>query len=131
MKSRIKRIAIVALIIAVVVIVAGVGAAAITRPRIGTPEKAADALLRDIRWGHFDAAFSPLRPNGINAETEVREREYRPLWWWWLSDRRESAGELRLHYKVIRGWVPIPSPVWVIAKNSSGKWRVTGFEAWY
>lgn len=131
MKSKTKRIAVVALIVAVVVIAAVVGAAAITRPRSGTPEEAADVLLRHIRWGHFDATFSPLHPNGINAETEMREKEYRPLWWWWLADRRESSGEWRLHYKVIRGWVPIPSPVWVIVKNSGGKWRVTGFEAWY
>jgi len=125
-----KRLGVVAVIVGVVAIVANVEVA-ITRPKSGTPERAADAFLREIRAEHFEAAFAPLRPNGVNGETEMREKQYRPMWVWWVADRREANGELRLHYKVIRGWVPIPSPVWVIVKNSGGKWRVTGFEAWY
>jgi hypothetical protein len=125
-----KKVGVAAVIIGVVVIAAGV-MAAITRPERQTPEHAADAFLRAIRAGHFEASFAPLRPNGVNAETEMREKHYRPLWFWWFAGSRQSGGELRLHYKVIRGWIPIPSPVWVLVKNGGGKWRVTGFEAWY
>lgn len=125
-----KRLGLAVVILIVVVIAAGV-AAAITRPKNGTPEQAADTFLREIRGGRFETAFAPLRPNGVDGETEMREKQYRPLWFWWFADRRESDGGLRLHYKVIRGWIPIPSPVWVIVKNSGGRWRVIGFEAWY
>ena len=125
-----KRLSVVVAIVGMAVILVGV-AAAMIRPKSGTPEQAADMFLREIRAERFEAAFAPLRPNGVNSETEMREKQYRPLWFWWFADRREANGELRLHYKVIRGWIPIPSPVWVIVKNNSGRWRVSGFEAWY
>ncbi len=126
-----NRIIVLTLGIILAIIAVVIVAAALTRPTIGTPERAADAFLREIRTGHFDTAFSPLRPDGINEETEMREKNYRPLWWWWLRDRREATSGWRLHYSVIRGWVPIPSPVWITVNKQADRWRVTRFEAWY
>lgn len=126
-----RRVITVALIVAGVVIAAGVVATTIMRPKYGTPEAAADRFLRQVRWGKFEESFSPLRPDGVNNETEIREKSYRPLWLWRLSDQRGTEAERRFHYSVIRGCVPIPSPVWVTVKNRDGRWRVTRFEAWY
>jgi hypothetical protein len=125
------RRVITASLIAVVVIAACVTATTIRRPENGTPEAAADSFLRQVRSGKFEKSFSPLRPDGVNNETEVREKSYRPLWFWRLSDQRGTEDERRFHYNVIRGWVPIPSPVWVTVRNRDGRWQVTRFEAWY
>lgn len=99
-------------------------------PPAGTPEEAADSLLRRLRAGEFDAAFAQLPSGGINKETQMRERQYR-LRWWWLTGHEQKQAELKLKYRVVRGWLPVPSPVWITVARRDGKWRAIDFDAWY
>jgi hypothetical protein len=99
-------------------------------PAAGTPEEAADSLLRQLRSGEFDAVFAQLPYGGVNKETQMRERQYR-LRWWWLTGHEQKPAELKLKYRVVRGWTPIPSPVWITVAQRDGKWRAVAYDAWY
>jgi hypothetical protein len=118
------------LTVVIVLVVAAFLFASPRRPPAGTPEQAADLLFRQLRSGDFDAAFKQLPPGGINRDAQLREQRYR-LRWWWLIGREQKGTELKLRYRVLRGWIPIPSPVWVTVANRDGKWRAVDFDAWY
>jgi hypothetical protein len=81
--------------------------------------------------GRFEHAFAPLRrDHGINYETEAREKNYRPLWYWRLREEHPK-GDVTLRYSVIRGWIPIPSPIWVVVRKTGQRWSVISYDAWY
>ncbi len=128
MRRRRKTIAVtIVLAAAVVIAVAAIGP---RRPVAGSPEQVADTLLRELRSGNFDSAFARVRSGGMNSETAVRERQYR-LRWWWLVQKRQTADQIELEYHTLRGWLPLPSPVWIKIANLDGRWRITDFEAAY
>ena len=128
MRTLSRAAAIGALVVVGVVLVAFVIGP--MKPELGSPEAAADAVLRELRGGRVDAAVLHVANGGIDRETQDRERQYR-LHWWWLVDKRMSKDGVELEYRTLRDLYPLPSPVWIKVANVRGRWRVTGFEAWY
>lgn len=75
------------------------------RPAQGLPERAAEDLLRDLRFGRVASAFERLPPNGFAEGAKMREGRYRLRWW--LYGRDQAAPDtIRLEYHVVRGWGP-------------------------
>jgi hypothetical protein len=100
------------------------------RPVAGSAEWAADLVLRDLRRGKVDRAFARVQPAGFTSESRAREHQHR-LRYWWLVSAKSTDGEQRLEYRALRGYLPLPSPVWITVKNGRDRWVVTGYDAWY
>jgi len=117
--------------IAVAIVIFVLFVATPPRPAVALPERAADDLLRDLRFGRVASAFERLPPNGFAEGTRVRERKYRLRWWWLYGREQEAPDTIALEYHVIRGWVPVPSPLRITVKKTPNGWRSVDFDAAY
>ncbi len=125
-----KKRAVLTGVCLVVIAVAGVFAMGPSKPPADTPERAADSMLRQLRAGDYTSAFGKLPASGVTAQTIEREKRYH-LWWWWVVQKREAAGGIEIEYHVLRGWVPLPSPLYITLTRARGQWKVETFDAAY
>jgi hypothetical protein len=97
------------------------------------PERAASALLEDLKRGDYRAAVSKISDRtALNDERLAREKENR-LQSWRLMNRSDRGGETKLFYRVARGSASAnDSPLWITVKRSGGDhWRVVNYDTWY
>ena len=96
------------------------------------PERAAEAILNDLKRGACDEAFARIAlPPNEAAEMKESERAYR-VHDWNLVGRKDTADTSRLFYRTGRDKSKSNnSPVWITVKRANGKWAAVDYEAWY
>lgn len=98
------------------------------------PERAAEAILHDLKRGDYREALSRIHMSDtIKAEIQSEEVEFK-LRSWELMNRQDSPGEVRLFYFTARDESSeLHSPLWITVTQSElhNGWQVTNFEAWY
>ena len=98
------------------------------------PERAATALLAQLRAGQARSVLPPILKPPIPPEKFARETEEYPIRSWRLVNWNESPGAVRLVYRVKRARYPWEEPlVWIALKWSAteGAWSVVDYRAEY
>lgn len=102
--------------------------------RTKMPERAAIALLAQLRAGQGRSVLPPLRKTPIRPETLARETDDYPISSWRLVDRSDLSGVVRLTYRVKRNRYPWgESLVWIKVKGPTDRdgWSVIEYAAEY
>ncbi len=98
------------------------------------PERAANALLRDLKCGDVASALStvPL-PDDAKEAIQAKELQH-PLRSWTLISRSDTANRVELSFMAARGEsADRDSPLWVtvVQTATNRRWEVQSFESWY
>ena len=96
------------------------------------PEQCSESFLQGMRSGNCTEVMTLPAAKDKYVHDICQEEALYPLISWQLGSRRDSAGQSRIYYRVLRtvykGFI---GRVWVTVRKVDHQWKVTDYECWY